>query len=192
MTAIGTVATVVVALFVAFLSSIRRWYNRPRFGIELGNEEPFARRSNLLLGKNEDGSSRTIPSYWIRLRIRNEGRSVARSCEGKLVRITRLIDMRDRTDFDPVVLHWVGSTSNPRDINRLEYEYLDVVYTRADCADRIFIPAEEQDPRGINLAPPREDCILHIALYGANVEPMEKEFRLKNGTQYDQIQIELV
>jgi hypothetical protein len=105
--------------------------------------------------------------------------------------------MTDRRDFDPVVLHWVGrshsteSVGNPIDINKHEYEYLDVVYTIADDPNRFYIAAEEIEPRAINLAPARQDYYLHIVLYGTNVEPLEKRFLLRNATQYDHIRLEL-
>jgi hypothetical protein len=191
LTAIATIAAVVVALFVAFLSSIRRWYNRPRFEIEFGNEEPFSRHANAITGSDEYGITRTVPTYWIRIRIKNAGRSIARGCETKLVRITQTSDMRDRSDFDPVVLHWVGSSSNPIDINKQEYEYLDVVYMTISDPNRFYIAGEEKAPRAINLAPPRQDYLLHIVVYGANAEPLEKTLLLRNAPQYDRIRLEL-
>lgn len=197
LTAIGTIAAVVVALFVAFLTSIRRWYNRPKFHVEIGNEEPFSRHTDVITDHNDDGTAITRRSYWIRIRVENAGRSVARGCEGKLVRITQADNMTDRTDFDPVVLHWVGrphsteSVGNPIDVNKHEYEYLDVVHTIADDPNRFYIEAEEIEPRAINLAPPRQDYYLHIVLYGTNVEPLEKKFLLRNAPQYDHIRLEL-
>jgi hypothetical protein len=44
-TAIGTVATAIVAVLVAFLPSILRKYNRPKFKIEFENGEPFCRHN---------------------------------------------------------------------------------------------------------------------------------------------------
>jgi hypothetical protein len=207
LTAIGTVAAVVVALFVAFLASIRGWYNRPKFDIEIGNEEPFCRQSRLRRGVNPDGTPILGPwSYWIRIRVRNRGRSVARDCEGKLTQITQTSDMRDRPDFDPVILHWVGKPHSPEfvgkpiDINRDESEYLDVVFTIADNGlnygtDRdpahFYIPAEELEPRAISTRFPRQDYYLQITLYGSNVEPLSKRFLLRNAPQYDHIRLEL-
>lgn len=197
LTAIGTIAAVVVALFVAFLTSIRRWYNRPKFHVEIGNEEPFCKHTRIKIGENPDGTLILgHMSYWIRIRVKNVGRSVARGCEGKLVRISQISDMTDRTDFDPVVLHWVGrphskeSAGKPIDINKREYEYLDVVFTIIDDPNHFHIPAEETEPRAINLSPPRENCYLHIVLYGANAEPLEKKFLLRNtGQEYDSFEL---
>lgn len=204
LTAIGTVLAAVVAFVIAFRADFRRWYNRPRFEIEFGNKEPFSRHSRVTIRNPLDGTLFLGPdgkplvsdSYWIRIRVRNTGRSVARGCEGKLVRITHTRDKTDRTDFDPVMLHWVGVPhriefiGKPIDINKGEYEYLDVVYTPAIYPNQFFIPAEDIEPRGINLTPPREDYYLRIVLYGANVEPLGKTFLLRNtGEKYDSFEL---
>jgi hypothetical protein len=192
-TAIATASAVIVALVLAFLSDIRKWHKKPKFDMKIQNEEPFCRHTMLIIGKRPDGAQITVPAFWIRLRVTNTGHSVARQCEGKLTRIIEVSNDKERTDFDPTVLHWAGSTHNPIDINITEYEYLDVVYTRADYPNNIFIGAEEPtNPRGINLTPPRLDYRLHIELYGANVEPLHRTFHLKNGPQYDEIELEPV
>lgn len=183
--AIGTVATAIVALFVAFLPTLRSWWNEPRFKIEFKNEEPFCRCANLFL----EPSVRNVPAYWIRLRVWNVGRSVARGCEGKLVRITDAETKEDLKDFDPVVLHWVGSTTHGSiDINKKEYEYLDVVYLRSDDLPhdrKVNIYAGgEMLPRGINLTPPLRDYIFHIVIYSENVDPLEKSYYFKSHHAY--------
>jgi len=124
------------------------------------------------------------------LRIRNNGRSVAKSCEGKLVSIKDAQTSESRTDFDPVTLHWVGSTrSNPLDIYKSESEYLDLIFVNITDLHRIFIYAVVGEQRGINLAPPRQNYILTVILYGDNVEPLEKSFYLKTGEAYDNLEL---
>jgi len=186
--AIGTMATAVVAVFVSFLPSLRRWYNRPKFAIEFENVEPFCRHARTWFS-TDGGTPTLVSTYWIRLRVRNVGRSIAHGCEGKLVRITDVTTKEDRKDFDPVVLHWVGTTHNPIDINKSEYEYLDVIFTRADDQKVFFIRCEEKEPRAINLTPERKDYILQMVLYGENVEPLQKSLYLKNHEKYDKIEL---
>jgi hypothetical protein len=105
------------------------------------------------------------------------------------VKITNASDNTDRTDFDPVVLHWVGSTHNPIDINKNEHELLDLFHTRDDDPVHFHIVPEEKESRSINLTPPRQDCILRVVLYGANVEPLAKNYYVKNSLVFDQVEI---
>jgi len=185
LTAIGTIATAIVAMVVAFIPSILRRYNRPKFDIEFENKKPFCRYAfREILGK--EALTRT---YWIRLRVRNVGKSVAKACEGKLVRITDLKTNEDRKDFDPIVLNWVGTNRHPIDINKSEYEYLDILFTREDDGKRFYLREIDPQPRGINLTPERKDYILRIVLYGENVEPLDKSFHLKNNKTYDKIEL---
>jgi hypothetical protein len=192
-TAIGTVLTAIVAVFVAFLPSLKKWYNRPKFKIEFENKEPFCRHTLTWFGVVKDGrTNHPVSTYWIRLRVRNVGHSVARNCKGKLVRIADAMTKEDRKDFDPVVLHWVGEIDKPIDINKSEFEYLDVVYNRTDDPKTFNIRCEEKEfERAINLTPERKDYILQIVLYGENVEPLQKSFYLKNHEEYDKIKLSL-
>lgn len=188
-TAIGTVATAIVAMVVAFIPSIRRWYNRPRFSIEFENEKPFCRVTTVIRQLAVDGAGSTTLAYWIRLRIRNIGRSVAKACEGKLVRIKDAETKEESKDFDPVVLRWVSTQAyKPVDINKKEYEYLDLVYRTAQD-DEVFIVADRKLRMGINLNLPLKDYIFYVIIYGENVEPLEKAFYLKKHKEYDKIEL---
>jgi hypothetical protein len=191
LTAIGTLGAVILAISVLFINAIRRYYRRPVFRISFGNEEPFCRHSLMLATEihEEKQVTKFVHSYWIRLRVENSGRSLARGCEGKLVRIANAANTKARTDFDPVILHWVGSTHNPIDINSTEYEYLDLVYTRDDDPHSFYIAGEERSPRGINLSPPRQDYILSLVIYGENVSPLAKSLYLRNDAVFDRIEL---
>jgi len=191
-TAVGTLAAVVVALIVAFFPSIRRWYNRPILKIEFENREPFCRHSSMTQ------SGLNVLGYWVRLRVRNVGRSLARGCEGKLVRITNPSDSIDRPDFDPTILHWVGTAWDKLDnsigISKDEYEYLDVLYVMNGRPDIIEIGAENRLPRGIRYSFEKQtirDCTLHVVFYGVNIETVDKSFHLRLvGDEFDKIKLE--
>jgi len=175
--AIGTIAASVVAIIIAFLPSIRRWYNRPEFSIEFENKEPFCRCTNLVSGEK---------AYWIRLRVKNVGRSIARGCEGKLVRVTDANMKKGRKDFDPVALRWASTQRyEPIAINKTEYEYLDLVMRKTNDKRVVHIVADATLLRGINLDPPLTDYIFHIIIYGENVEPLEKSYYYKTHLLYD-------
>jgi hypothetical protein len=192
-TATATMITAIVAVFVAFLPSILRWYNKPRFKIEFENKEPFCRHNKTWFSVVTDTSAKgAVPTYWIRLRVKNVGHSIARGCEGKLVSIKDFTTKEYRKDFDPVVLHWVGSTHNPIDINKSESEYLDAILTRVDEPRVFYIRSELREDVGTKLTPERKDYLLEIVLYGENVEPLQKSFYLKNHEDYDKIELSFI
>lgn len=173
LTAIGTVGAVIAALLIAFLGTLQRKYRKPILEIKFENRQPFCRHAELA------GVTHPHPNaYFLRLRVRNTGRSMARDCEGKLVKILDVQPPYERTDFDPSNLHWAGhGTNNAISIHKKAYEYLDIICVRDDnpC---IFPLTNEVEPRGFPLAFPRQDYILNIVLFGKNTEPVEKFFKV--------------
>lgn len=179
-TAIGTLLAVIAAVILSVVPQIAAYLTRPIFKVDFKNEEPYCRA--------------TMEGHWIRLRVVNSGRSVAKNCEGKMVRIVDASTKQERKDFDPIVLRWVGSTiDRPIDINRNEVEYLDVIQTSALFAKQFIIRAAgvEKDLMGINLHPPRRDYFLHVELYGANVEPKFVEVELRDAKDDDKIRVSI-
>jgi hypothetical protein len=175
-TAIGTLLAVIAAVILSVAPQIATYLTRPIFKVDFKNEEPYCRT--------------TMEGYWIRLRVVNSGKSVAKNCEGKMVRIIDASTKQERKDFDPIVLRWVGSTiDKPIDINRNEDEYLDIIQTNALFEKQFLIRAAgvEKDPMGINLHPPRRDYFLHVELYGANVEPKFVEVELRDAKEDNKI-----
>jgi hypothetical protein len=157
---------VVVALF---LNILLKWYRRPILTIEFENKEPFCRHTLQ--------TDKSI-AYFLRLQVKNTGKSMARDCEGKLVKILDVYPRYERPDFDPTNLHWAGhGTNNAISIHKKAYEYLDIIHVRNDVPD-IFLKTNEVEPRGFSLAFPRQDYILDIVLYGKNTEPVEKFYKI--------------
>jgi hypothetical protein len=72
--AIGTLGAVVVALFLGL-------FQKPTLKIEFEQKEPYCRKTIFRLGAHEGLFSR----YWIRIKVTNEGRKVAKKCQGKLL-----------------------------------------------------------------------------------------------------------
>src|SRR3990170_8414429 len=113
--AIGTVLAVIVAIVLSVSSLIAKWWNKPRFKVEFTNEKPYCRTTNFP----------QYQAYWIRLKVLNVGRSVAKDCKGKLVKIIDAETKEERKDFDPIVLYWVGEPfGEPIDINENDGEFL--------------------------------------------------------------------
>jgi hypothetical protein len=175
--AIGTLLAVITAVILSVAPQISAYLTRPVFKVDFKNEEPYCRT--------------TMEGYWIRLRVVNSGKSVAKNCEGKMVRIIDASIKQERKDFDPIVLRWVGSTiDKPIDINRNEDEYLDIIQTNALFEKQFLIRAAGvENPMGINLHPPRKDYFLHVELYGANVEPKFVEVELRDAKEDDKIRV---
>ena len=179
-TAIGTLLAVIAAVILSVTPQILAFLTRPKFQVDFKNEEPYCRT--------------TMEGYWIRLRVINSGKSVAKNCEGKMVRIIDAPTKQERKDFDPIVLRWVGSTTDkPIDINSNEDEYLDIIQTNALIEKQFIIRAAgvEKDPMGINLHPPRKDYFLHVELYGANVRPKFVEIELRDAKDDDKIRVSI-
>lgn len=185
-TAIGTLLAVFVALFAVFWPSILRRWNKPKLIFEFDNKEPYCRKiPNILDPKT--GKITLLNSYYVRLRIKNTGRFIARDCKGKLIAIAHKDLGTLRQDFDPVILRWVGNynSSGMLDINSREYEYLDIFNTNEE-SDRFHIAAIDYSiPRGITMDPQRDDYFILVSIYAENADPIEEVYRITNGSGYD-------
>jgi hypothetical protein len=182
-TAAATMSAVIVALFVAFLPSFRRRYNKPKLKVDFKNEEPFCRNAILI------NDAAQIKHYWVRVRISNVGRSVARNCRGKLIRIRDANTMEERKDFDPAILRWVTGQGKPIDLPYKDREYLNILFTRQNDPLHLVIDAEDKEPRAINLFPERKDYILDMIFYADNVESITESFYFKNSKDYNKIEL---
>ena len=137
--AIGTLGAVVVALFLGL-------FQKPKLKIEFEQREPYCRKTRFFLGAYEASFLR----YWIRIKVTNEGRKVAKRCEGKLVDIQAIKNEETIPfqPFDPAILRWasypVETDLRPTNINKGEYDYLNVVYTVEPGESKLQKDAEGQ------------------------------------------------
>jgi len=206
-TAFGTLGAVVVALFAVFWPSILKHWNRPKLVFEFNNKEPFCRHTVGLLNLST-GETEKRNSYHIRLRIKNKGKSIARRCEGKLIAIAYKDLQNLRKDFDPVVLHWVGSDdviknfgmgqdkdkgsiqiikNSTLDVNSKEYEYLDFLSTN-EIIDKLQIEAIDKEmPRGIVVDPERNKYYFLVTVYAENADPISEIYKTDIGKKYDDV-----
>jgi hypothetical protein len=186
-TAFGTIGAVGVALFVAFLNNLLERYRRPILKIEFENKIPFCRHTPI----GDEGRD----GYFLRLRIRNVGKSMARDCEGKVVRILDAATRQERKDFDPTNLHWAGHHLSRKivSIHRTAYEYLDVIWVQKDDPVIYTYPVQEEST-GTPTAFTREEArmlILDIVLFGTNTKPVEKLFKVRtDGDDWDKVSLE--
>lgn len=188
--AIGTLGAIAVALFATFWPNISRWLNRPVLKFQFDNKEPFCRKIPNILDPTT-GKVTQLNSYYVRLRVRNIGKSIARNCKGKLIVVAHKDLGTLRQDFDPVILRWVGNynSTGVLDINSKEYEYLDLFSTN-EQSDRFHIAAIDYGiPRGITMDPQRDDYFILVSVYAENADSIEEVYKITNETDYDGVKL---
>jgi len=191
---IGTLAAVLIVLYQEF-------WKRPKLRVELDQEEEgFCRYASAhwVIKRIPNGLmyckvDQSIPTYWVRIKITNSGKTVAKNCTG---RINELLYVKDNKEtpcqpFDPCVLHWVGQKGddlNPIDINKKEYNYLDILFTEKDDPD-FFVNTDLEQQRGIKYNWEAGEYLLKIALYSENSKPASKTLRVVWNGIFDQIKV---
>ena len=172
---IAALGSVGVALSILWLEILRPRLRAPRFDITFDNAEPFCQNRFTTY----DGQFH----LWVRLRVKNKGKSVARNCEGKL---TQILDCERRPlmGHDPAVLHWAvvlrgGSWDyRPIDINRGEEQYLDVLHVSGADPDTALL-ALSPAPMTTVQTLSRGTYYLGITIYGDNVAPLSRLYRVE-------------
>lgn len=194
--AIGTLLAVVAALFISLFGP---WaWNKifgPRVSIEFDRGWPFIVRTEATHRARYvevEGGGKTLgtidvgPSFWIRIRIRNKGASVARQCKVKLVKVRYACGEKDLERFDPVILRWVSPPSGPDqfkplDILSEETELCNVL--SLDQADAPVARIEcDREPRGAvtNLSfEEHANYWLEVVAFGENFSPARKTLKLE-------------
>lgn len=191
LTAYGTIFAAASAIFIAFLPTIRKLYNKPRPELEFGQHEPFCRERPLRQWYETGTGSRLrkTEAYFVRLRAKNNGKSVAKNCKGKLVSIVDRVTKQEMSDFDPVVLHWAGEGQRTVDINKKEYEYLDLIYLPKDRPTEYEVNAHDPGPYGFPLVRAKKSLTMRVVVYGENFDPIDKEFQLSFDNSWNGVTI---
>lgn len=173
------------------------WWRSPRFSIEFRAAEPFCR-----LAKSSQFTSpgNAVPTYWIRLRVRNSGRSVAKRCLAKSVGVMSE-DGQQKQEYDPMQLHWVSTDwgevpFRAIDLGRDDNEYLDVLVTQDNSKDVYLagdqFPWARYQQRAIPNSLPVGRHIVSITVYGDNVKPETKYMSIIwRGSQIKDIDVEV-
>ena len=183
---IAGIGTFALAVMTFYIEIIGPFWNRACFSIEFENKEPFCRVTRVTDTK--------IHAYYIRLRVYNSGRSVAKNCLGKITKVTD-VDGKELVDYDPVQLGWVGTKLDTIplstiDLNAKDFEYLNLVYVRSDNAGVAYI-AKDELPRGTTVCFFSRSYIIQVTIYGQNVKPISKEYLLTVGpTRFHDIKLE--
>ena len=174
---IGTLALASVGFYIEI---IKPSWNRPKLSLKFDNKEPYCREATVKLEQIQPPNNITL-AYYIRIRVANIGKSVAKRCVAKLAEVG---DDSGKTlsDYDPWPLHWVSTDwhevpFNAIDLNQNEYQYFDVSHTIQDKPGLAII-CKDNSPRGINPWFTKGEYILQITLYGDNCKPVTQKYRL--------------
>lgn len=203
---LGPIIPLISLLVYLYFRAFLPWWKRPKFSIKFIAQEPFCRTAiaspidNTRSLLTDTATRAAYEAYWIRLRVKNTGKSVAKNCIGKLVKIIDE-DGQEVKNFDPTQLHWVETDwqDKPfRNVNliRDDHQYLDTLVTQ-DGADEVYLTGNQfrwtiYMKRGIINSLPIGKYILVITIYGDDVEPETKYLSLIwGGTGIKDIQVKL-
>ena len=187
------IASVLAAMFGPFFW---HWWRRPKLEIEFENTEPFCR--NPIIQELQKPKEQWLMGYWIRIRVRNAGRSVAKRCMAKLMEI-KDVNRKPLLTFDPTALQWVTAyphlTFHPyiiyepwMDITAQDYEYLNIVNT-VERSALFRVNAADPRARGIIFEYGRGEYFLSITVLSENARPLSKEYRLLWEGDYKEIKM---
>lgn len=194
--AMGSLLAVAVALFIALGGSwARNKIFGPEVSIEFDDDSPFivrterTYRAGYVLGGPGGSTFGTIdvgPSFWIRIRIRNNGDSVAKQCKVKLLKVRYERGDKDLERFDPVLLRWVSPPSGPE-----QFKPLDILPHETElCNVLSLVQADapiaeiecDREPRGAvtNLSfEEHSNYWLDVVAFGQNFKPVYKTLEVE-------------
>lgn len=174
--AVGSVATAVIVFLNLYLIFIKPRLGGPALVVEFEKCTPFCRETMAKVFASGDIS---VATYWLRLRVKNYGRSAAKRCLSKIIKI---MDSEGNIihDFDPMHLHWVNTDwdavpFSPIDLDRGDYEYTDILATQTNddkmhiCGDQFEL--SKYKGRGIKKSLEPGSYIIQITIYGDNIDP---------------------
>ncbi|MBI2847988.1 MAG: hypothetical protein HYX83_02325 [Chloroflexi bacterium] len=135
-------------------------------------------------------------SYWIRVKVTNSGRTVAKSCVGKIVEFRY---DKEQIDRDPIRLHWIDTPwqvgaqlFDKVDLYREQSEFLDVILTVPNCSSQAYLftglePEYESSPQRVPVLVswkaridrlPTNTNKIRIEVYGDNFRVVCKEYSI--------------
>ena len=188
--AVGSIATACIVILNTYLLFFRPWWQKPKFTLDFEMVHPYCGDAT---SGGFFGGIESRATFWLRVRVENTGRSIAKTCLVKLIKIMDR-DGNPVKPFDPTRLHWVATPweavpFSSITLNREDYEYVDVLVTQEGipciliCGDQ-FVWAKYEG-RAILKHLDKGCYILQITAYGENVNPETKYLTLKwSGTDF--------
>ena len=182
--AIGTIAAVFVAVLTTLYFEVwkpRR--ERPKLEIYYNNADPQCRRFS-------PASPGSQSSYFIRLRIANNGNAPAQGCIGRLVAIADEKGNLRPDWWDISGLTW-STQSTPQPIYlspKGDHFFLDVAWTREN--ENILRLRVDPTPRAIKLEYEPGQYYFQIVVYAEKADPVEQWFRVNWHGEFDKFIME--
>ena len=187
------VVLALITLLAVGVALFREWFwgrvNRPKIMFKVGNEEPHK-----VQGKTSNG----MPLWYFRLEVKNIGKTAAKNC---YIKINSILpeNERDIKYFEPDTLKWsnaprdMGYRINPaKDINDVDksqlipifketkdispnggWEFCDL-FEAGGYGDFTFISRGNRPSYVINDG----NYIIEIEIFGDNIEPRKKKFKV--------------
>lgn len=163
--------------FITMVKHFFNWRNRPQFFLTFEQSDPFCR---VTFTSDFVHTSQIIATYWIRLEVKNKGKSVAKCCLGKLIKV-----MNDKGEYieayDSMRLHWDSTAWKEApfatvDLGGDEPAYLDTLVVQNKT---VFLAGDQHpwsnyEQRAIPKSLANGMYILQITVYGNEVKPMTK------------------
>jgi hypothetical protein len=186
---ISVIISGLVAIAAIYKQLIHDWVFRPKFKVTFSLEEPTSRETSVAWPPEALAPSRWKAAFWPRLRVKNEGKSVARGCEGVLVEVTNPNGESDKR-YDPLTLRWaiapIERGLQPIDIARERIVDLNTFTTIEGEQNAPFVTYP--DPRGVPLHLEPGDYWLRIVIYGDNFKPVQRGYAVHwDGKDYKRV-----
>jgi hypothetical protein len=192
MAIVSLIIAALVAIAVIYREFIHAWFVRPELKVTFSLEEPISRETMVDVQIPPLEPPKYKRAFWPRLRVKNDGRSVARRCEGILAEVTNPKGELDKR-YDPLTLRWAIAPINrglePLDIARNRVIDLNTFFTIEGESKAHF--ATHSDPRGVLLYLEPGDYWLRIAIYGDNFKPVERGYAVHwDGKDYKAVDMQ--
>ena len=190
------IGTILLALITFYLEVMKPRLQNPKFSIQCGKKEPYRRISltekDIRKGVTA-GVKEPINGYFVRIRVENCGKSVARRCKGKLEKV-----MNEKEEllvqYDPMTLHWVETDPRELPLSTIDLapgqgEFLDVIYTLN--GQQLAWIYSDILLRGMPKSFEQGKYILEITIYADNATPRSEKFKLIwGGANFTNISLE--
>lgn len=188
---VSLIISSLVAIGVIYREFIHDWVFRPNLKLTFGLEKPISRDTTIEWPSQTSSPSRRKGAFWPRLRVKNDGKSVARRCEGILAEVTNPDGEPDKR-YDPLTLGWaiapIERRLQPIDIAQGRVVDLNTFTTIEGERNARF--DTYQDPRGVPLYLEPGDYWLRIVIYGDNFKPVQRGYAVHwDGEDYKRVNI---
>jgi hypothetical protein len=128
----GVVVNLAVVGVALFLNVLLDKLRQPRFRITGGDAPPW----QLV----KDSETRDTKELFVKLRVKNVGRTCEDACEVRVEQVFRVFSAGDArpepiADHDPRPLKWVGRDTKPVTLNRGAFDFVDLGVIRKDSPE---------------------------------------------------------